>query len=94
MLDKQTVRNIAFLARIDVKDTELEPLAGQLSGILDWVEQLQEVNTDGVEPMTSVTNMVLRWRDDVISDGGYQEKVTANAPDRLDGCFAVPKMVE
>jgi aspartyl-tRNA(Asn)/glutamyl-tRNA(Gln) amidotransferase subunit C len=94
MLDKQTVRNIAFLARIEVADEDLEPLAGQLSGIIDWVEQLGEVNTDGVEPMTSVTEQVLRWRADDITDGGYADKVIANAPSHLDGCFAVPKMVE
>lgn len=94
MLDKQTVRNIAFLARIEVKDTDLDPLAEQLSGIIGWIEQLGEVNTDGVEPMTSVTDQVLRWRDDVVTDGGYADKVILNAPDRLDGCFSVPKMVE
>lgn len=94
MLDKQTVRNIAFLARIDVKDEDLEPLANQLSGIIGWVEQLGEVNTDGIEPMTSVTEQVLRWRADEQTDGGYADKVVLNAPDQLDGCFAVPKMVE
>lgn len=94
MLDKTTVRNIAFLARIDVPDADLEPLAHQLSGILDWVEQLREVDTEGVEPMTSVTDMTLRWRDDAVTDGGYQDKVTANAPDAHDGYFAVPKVVE
>lgn len=94
MLDKQTVRNIAFLARIDVKDEDLEPLANQLSGIIGWVEQLGEVNTDGIEPMTSVTDQVLRWRADEMTDGGYAAKVVLNAPDQLDGCFAVPKMVE
>lgn len=94
MLDKQTVRNIAFLARIDVKDEDLEPLANQLSGIIGWVEQLGEVNTDGIQPMTSVTNQILRWRADEQTDGGYSENVVLNAPDKLDGCFAVPKMVE
>lgn len=94
MLDKTTVRNIAFLARIDVPDADLEPLAHQLSGILDWVEQLQEVNTDGVHPMTSVTEMTLPWRADEVTDGGYTGKVTANAPGARDGFFAVPKVVE
>ncbi|GAB3454393.1 Asp-tRNA(Asn)/Glu-tRNA(Gln) amidotransferase subunit GatC [Insolitispirillum peregrinum] len=94
MLDKQTVRNIAFLARIDVKEDDLEPLANQLSGIIGWVEQLGEVNTDGVAPMTSVTNQVLRWRADELTDGGRADQVVLNAPDKLDGCFAVPKMVE
>lgn len=94
MLDKSTVRNIAFLARIDVPDADLEPLAHQLSGILDWVEQLQEVNTDGVHPMASVTDMTMTWRADEVTDGGYRDKVTANAPGARDGFFAVPKVVE
>ncbi|MGC2855278.1 Asp-tRNA(Asn)/Glu-tRNA(Gln) amidotransferase subunit GatC [Novispirillum sp. DQ9] len=94
MLDKTTVRNIAFLARIDVPDADLEPLAHQLSGILDWVEQLQEVNTDGVHPMSSVTEMTLPWRADDVTDGGYRDKVTVNAPGARDGFFAVPKVVE
>lgn len=93
-LDKSTVRKIANLARIDVPDAELEGLASQISGTIDWVNQLAEVNTDGVEPIASVTNMVLRQRHDVISDGGYPAKVVANAPDSVDGFFAVPKMVE
>ncbi|MFA7431824.1 MAG: Asp-tRNA(Asn)/Glu-tRNA(Gln) amidotransferase subunit GatC [Rhodospirillaceae bacterium] len=94
MLDKSTVRNIAFLARIDVPETDLEPLAHQLSGILDWVEQLQEVNTDGVSPMSSVTDMTMTWRADEVTDGGYTDKVTQNAPGARDGFFAVPKVVE
>lgn len=93
-MDKQTVRNIAFLARIEVPDSDLDTYAGQLSGIIDWVEALGEVDTSGVEPMTSVTEMTLRWRQDQITDGGYQDKVTANAPDGIDGFFAVPKVVE
>jgi len=93
-MDKQTVRNIAFLARIEVPDSELDQIAHQLSGIIDWVEALGEVDTSGVEPMTSVTDMTLRWRQDAVTDGGYQDKVTANAPDGIDGYFAVPKVVE
>ncbi len=94
MLDKETVKNIAYLARIEVGETELDRMAGQLSGILGWVEQLQVVNTDGVAPIASVTDMALRWREDVVSDGGYSDKVLANAPDRIDGFFTVPKVVE
>ncbi len=93
-MDKQTVRNIAFLARIEVPDSDLDQIAHQLSGIIDWVEALGEVDTSGVEPMTSVTDMTLRWRQDAITDGGYPDKVTANAPDGIDGYFAVPKVVE
>ena len=93
-LDKDIVRNIAFLARIDVPESKLDPLAGQLSGILDWFEQLGDVDTEGVEPMASVTDSVLRWRDDVVSDGGLLERVLANAPEAVDGFFTVPKVVE
>ena len=93
-LDKTTVRKIANLARIDVPDAELQGLAHELSGILHWVEQLKEVDTSHVEPLTSVTNQALRWREDKVSDGGYAADVVANAPDRLDGFFAVPKVVE
>lgn len=93
-LDRDTVRKIAFLSRIEVADEKLEPLAGQLSGILDWFEQLKEVDTDGVQPMSSVTDAVLRWRDDVITDGGIREKILANAPEAMDGFFTVPKVVE
>ena len=93
-LDNTTVRNIAFLARIEVPDAELPQLAEQLTAILGFVEQLGEVDTQGVEPMTSVTDMAMRWRDDVVSDGGIQQKVLANAPDAIEGFFTVPKVVE
>jgi len=93
-LDKTTVRNIAFLARIEVSDAEVARYSGELSGIIDWIEQLREVDTDGVDPMTSVGDLALPWRADEVTDGGYPEKVTANAPDPMEGFFAVPKMVE
>lgn len=93
-LDKETVRKIAWLARIDVPDAELESLSGELSGILGWVEMLGEVDTSAVAPMTSVADMALAWRDDVVTDGGYADRVTANAPDSQDGFFLVPKVVE
>lgn len=93
-LDNTTVRNIAFLARIDVPEAELPELADQLSAILGFVEQLGEVDTQGVEPMTSVTDMALRWREDAVTDGGIQDKVLANAPDPAEGYFTVPKVVE
>jgi len=93
-LDKETVRKIAFLARIDVPNDQLAPLASELSGILDWIEQLGEVDTTTVEPMTSVAEMTLPWRDDAVTDGGYPERVTANAPDSQDGFYLVPKVVE
>ncbi len=93
-LDKPNVAKLAKLARIEVSEADQAVLAGQISGIMAWVEQLSEVNTDGVEPVASVTHMALRQRHDVISDGGYPAKVIANAPDAVDGFFAVPKMVE
>jgi aspartyl-tRNA(Asn)/glutamyl-tRNA(Gln) amidotransferase subunit C len=93
-LDKDTVKNIAFLARIKVPDEDLEPLAGELSNIIGWVEQLSEVDTDGIEPMTSVADMELFRREDVVSDGGIPEKVLANAPDREGNFYTVPKVIE
>lgn len=93
-LDRETVKNIAFLARIKVPDAELDGLAKELSGILGWVEQLNEVDTAGVEPMTSVAEMALIKRRDVVTDGNCRDKVLANAPEAERGCYAVPKVVE
>ncbi len=93
-IDKDTARKVAHLARIEVKEEALEPLAGALSNILDFMEQLNEVDIDGVEPMTSVTPMALKLRADVVNDGNIQDKVLANAPDAREGFFAVPKVVE
>jgi aspartyl-tRNA(Asn)/glutamyl-tRNA(Gln) amidotransferase subunit C len=93
-LDSKTVRRIARLARVAVAEDELGPLAGELSGILTWVEQLNAVDTEGVEPMTSVVDVSLPMRDDVVSDGGVPEKILANAPEAVQGFFAVPKVVE
>lgn len=94
-LDKATVRRIATLARIDVPDADLEATAAQLSGILDWIEQLKEVDTSGVAPMSGGTDLKLPWRKDEVTDGGQAEKVLANAPDPQDGgFFGVPKVVE
>jgi aspartyl-tRNA(Asn)/glutamyl-tRNA(Gln) amidotransferase subunit C len=93
-VDKATVARIAHLARIGVNEDELEPLAAELSGILNWIEQLNEVDTDAVPPMASVHDEALRWRADVINDGGKQADIVANAPDGRDGFFAVPKVIE
>lgn len=93
-LDTDTVRRIARLARIAIAEDQLEPLAGELSNILGWVEQLNEVNTEGVAPMTSVVEVVLPMRDDKVTDGGYPDKVLANAPAGEPGFFTVPKVVE
>ncbi len=93
-IDKDTARRAAHLARIEVAEDELEKLAGELSGILDFMEQLNEVDVSGVEPMTSVTPMRLKRRKDVVNDGGQQAKILSNAPDAREGFFAVPKVVE
>jgi len=93
-LDTDTVRRIARLARIHVDDADLAPLADELNNILGWIEQLDEVDTDGVEPMTSVVEMVQRLRADQMNDGNLQNEVLANAPAAADGFFAVPKVVE
>lgn len=93
-LDKDTVKNIAYLARIRVGDDQLQPLAGELSSIMDWIEQLQELDTDGVEPMASVSDVTLPQRKDVVTDGNCQSAVLKNAPDREEGFFTVPKVVE
>ncbi len=93
-LDKDTVRNIAWLARLKVPEEALDGLAGELSRILDWVEQLDEVDTDGVAPMTSVVDVTLPVRDDAVTDGHHPDRVLVNAPDRVDDYYAVPKVVE
>jgi aspartyl-tRNA(Asn)/glutamyl-tRNA(Gln) amidotransferase subunit C len=93
-LDKATVRSIAELARIEVPEEELDHLQAELSNILTFVEQLAEVNTDGVQPMTSVAAMTLPLRADVVTDGDQADKVLANAPEAMEGFFTVPKVVE
>jgi len=93
-LDTDTVRRIARLARIRVPDDELPTLADELSRIMDWIEQLNAVDTSNIEPMTSVADIRLPQREDKVTDGGAPEKVLANAPDRQGNFFAVPKVVE
>jgi aspartyl-tRNA(Asn)/glutamyl-tRNA(Gln) amidotransferase subunit C len=93
-LDRATVANIAKLARIKVPEGELDGLADELSKILGWIEQLNEVDVEGVAPMTSVVEVDLPVRADVITDGGYPEKVVANAPETHDHYFVVPKVIE
>ncbi|GGG26086.1 Asp-tRNA(Asn)/Glu-tRNA(Gln) amidotransferase subunit GatC [Chelatococcus composti] len=93
-VDEKTVRRIAHLARIAVTDEEVPHLQGELNAILDFVEQLREVDVEGVEPMTSVMPMVMKKRQDAVTDGGYPEKIVANAPMSEDNFFVVPKVVE
>ena len=93
-LDKATVRKISELARIEVPESDLEPLAQELSAIIGWIEQLAEVDTDNVAPMRSVMPITHAWRADEVTDGGIQEAMTRNAPSAHDGYLVVPKVVE
>jgi aspartyl-tRNA(Asn)/glutamyl-tRNA(Gln) amidotransferase subunit C len=93
-VDEATVRRIARLARISITDAEAKALEKELSGILDWVQQLDGVDTSGVEPMTRVIPMTLKKRADVVTDGGIADDIVGNAPAREDHFFAVPKVVE
>lgn len=93
-LDKATVASIATLARLRVPEDRLEPMVADLNTILGFVEQLDEVDTAGVEPLASVTGHPLPQRDDVVTDGGYPDRVTENAPDPAGSFYAVPKVVE
>jgi aspartyl-tRNA(Asn)/glutamyl-tRNA(Gln) amidotransferase subunit C len=93
-IDAATVRKVARLARIAEPEEKLEPLARELSGILNWIEQLNEVDTDGVEPMTSAVHVTAPMRDDVVTEGGDPDVVLSNAPKRSGDFFVVPKVVE
>jgi aspartyl-tRNA(Asn)/glutamyl-tRNA(Gln) amidotransferase subunit C len=93
-IDVDTVRKVARLARISVPEERLQGLAGELNGIMSWIEQLGEVDVEGVEPMTTPVAMVLPMREDVVTDGNKQAEVLANAPRAADGFFVVPKVVE
>jgi aspartyl-tRNA(Asn)/glutamyl-tRNA(Gln) amidotransferase subunit C len=93
-IDVETVRKVAKLAHIREPEERLESLAAELSGILQWIEQLSEVDTDGVEPMASAVAAALPMREDVVTDGGDPAAVLANAPAARNGFFVVPKVVE
>ena len=93
-IDVETVRKVAKLAHIRIAEDRLAPLAAELSHILGWIEQLAEVDTDGVEPMTSAVAASLPMRDDVVTEGGDAARILANAPVARDGFFVVPKVVE
>jgi aspartyl-tRNA(Asn)/glutamyl-tRNA(Gln) amidotransferase subunit C len=93
-VDADTVRRVAHLARLAVAEDEVEHLRGELNAILAFVEQLAEVDVDGVEPMTSVAPMAMKMRQDEVTDGNIAEAVMANAPAREDHFFLVPKVVE
>ena len=93
-LDRDTVANIARLARVKIADGELDSLAGELSQILNWVEQLNSVDTKGVEPLVGVGTAMAPLRQDVVNDGGQADAVVSNAPDAVGPYFGVPKVIE
>ena len=93
-LDPATVQRIAKLARIGVPEGDVPRLQQELNGILGWIEQLQEVDVTGVEPLTGAAQMALRMREDRVTDGGIPEQVLSNAPERVGAFYAVPKVVE
>ena len=93
-LDPKTVARVARLARIKVPEADLPALADELSHIVSWIEQLNEVDTAGIEPMTRVGDLTLPMRDDVVTDGAKRDAVLANAPQATAGFFTVPKVVE
>ena len=93
-VSSEQVRHNAKLARIGMDDAEIERLVPELNHILGWVEQLGEVDTSGVEPLTAVIDQKLRLRDDVVNDGNIRDEVLANAPEAQHGFFAVPKVIE
>ena len=93
-IDIETARRVAKLARIKVEEGDLPALAGEFNAILGFIEELNEVDVEGVEPMVSVTPMRLKRREDVVTDGDQPQKVLSNAPDAREGFFAVPKVVE
>lgn len=93
-IDAATVRKVAKLARLNIAEARLEPLAGELGAIMAWIEQLGEVDTDGVEPMASAVDLKLPMREDVVTEGGDPARILANAPLAKDNFFVVPKVVE
>lgn len=92
--NEETVANVANLARLNLTDEQKQKFAGEVDGILNWVEQLQEVNVDGVEPLISVTEQTEAIRSDVVTDGNIQADLMKNAPESAHGFYVVPKMVE
>jgi aspartyl-tRNA(Asn)/glutamyl-tRNA(Gln) amidotransferase subunit C len=93
-IDETTAARVAKLARIRVEPEALPALAGEFNTILGFIEQLNEVDIEGIEPMTSVTPQQLKWREDVVTEGDQQDLILSNAPDAREGFFAVPKVVE
>ena len=93
-LDKSTLERVAYLARIKINNSEMDKMTEELNNIMKWIEELNEVDISNVEPMTGVSNMTLREREDKVTDGGYQDKIVSNAPEKIDTSFSVPKVIE
>lgn len=93
-VDEATVRRIAHLARVRIAEQAVAPMTAELNGILKWIEQLSEIDTSTVEPMTTPIKMKLKQREDEVTDGGYAEDIVKNAPGREETFFTVPKVVE
>ena len=93
-LDKSTVKRVAYLARIKIDNSEIDKMTEELNNIMKWVEKLNEVDIEDVQPMTGVSSMTLREREDKVTDGGLEDKILSNAPEKIDGSFTVPKVIE
>ena len=93
-LDKSTLERVAYLARIKLNNSEIDKMTEELNNIMKWIEELNEVDITNVPPMTGVSNMILREREDKVTDGGYQDKIVRNAPEKIDNSFTVPKVIE
>ena len=93
-LDKSTLERVAYLARIKLNNSEIDKMTEELNNIMKWIEELNEVDITNVQPMTGVSNMTLREREDKVTDGGYQDKIVSNAPEKIDTSFTVPKVIE
>lgn len=93
-LDKETLKRVAYLARIKINNSEIEKMTSELNNIMKWIEELNEVNIEDVKPMTGVSNDYLREREDLVKDGGYSDKIISNAPEKINNSFTVPKVIE
>lgn len=93
-IDRETVRKVANLARIEVSEADLDKVLPKMASTLAWVEQLKELNTDNVEPLSSVVDIDAHLREDIVTDGGITDKILSNAPESVQGYFVVPKVVE
>lgn len=93
-IDKNIVRKVASLARLEMDEAQIEKATPKVNGIMKWIEQIQAVNTDGVEPLANVAHIELKLRPDAVTDGNCAEKILANAPEEVGGYFVVPKVVE